>query len=469
MKKESRAKYLFKNTFLLALGNISSKFIIFLLIPLYTNFLTTKEYGQIDFLTIIGTVLVPLFFLNLYEGIIRYSLEKKPNKDAIIALTFRVLLFSIIFSFLIIPISSYINGLREYSILLYLYIISFGFCQVFISFLRGNEKLLDYAISNFAQALLIGAFNIYFLAFLKLGITGYFLSYIIANLIVSIYAFFRSGIISHLKTMKFDYKLSKEIIIYSVILIPNSLMWWVMNSLDKAMITYMISASANGIYAVSYKLPTLVSNFSAIFNQAWSFSAIKENDSEDKIEFNNKGYKYLARIDLIIGIGLLMIIKPFLKIYVGNDFYSAWKYTPFLIVGFVFLTLGTFIGTSYTVNKDSLGFLKSATCGAIVNIILNYLLINRYGIIGAAIATCISYIVVFIYRAIDTRKYLKLKLFDRNIVLGFVILIVSAGLVYANVIGQIILCVNFLIIILIYKETIVLFLNKLLKKTVKNK
>lgn len=163
-----------------------------------------------------------------------------------------------------------------------------------------------------------------------------------------------------------------------------------------------------------------------------------------------------------------MIIKPFLKIYVGNDFYSAWKYTPFLIVGFVFLTLGTFIGTSYTVNKDSLGFLKSATCGAIVNIVLNYLLINRYGIIGAAIATCISYIVVFMYRAIDTRKYLKLQLFDNKIVLGFIILIISAGLVYANIIGQIILCVNFIIIIIIYRETIVLFINKLLKKFVKN-
>lgn len=72
------------------------------------------------------------------------------------------------------------------------------------------------------------------------------------------------------------------------------------------------------------------------------------------------------------GIGLLLLAKPFLKIYVSDSYYDAWRYTPFLIIGCVYLTLGTFMATSYTVHKDSFGYLFSGSFGAVFNILLNF-------------------------------------------------------------------------------------------------
>ena len=83
-----------------------------------------------------------------------------------------------------------------------------------------------------------------------------------------------------------------------------------------------------------------------------------------------------------------MVMKPFLSIYVEKSYYVAWKYTPYLMIGFMFMTLGTFLSTSYTVNKDSWGFLISGTLGAIMNLILNWFLIPIFGVSGAAFATC---------------------------------------------------------------------------------
>ena len=91
----------------------------------------------------------------------------------------------------------------------------------------------------------------------------------------------------------------------------------------------------------------------------------------------------------------------------ADSYYDAWKYTPFLIIGCVYLTLGTFMATSYTVHKDSFGYLFSGLFGAVFNILLNFILIPVIGVYGAALATCISYIAVFMFRVFHTRKYIK--------------------------------------------------------------
>ena len=108
-------------------------------------------------------------------------------------------------------------------------------------------------------------------------------------------------------------------------------MWWIINSSDRIMVSSFLGASSNGIYAISYKLPTLVSSFTLIFNRAWSYSAIKEEGAVDEEEFNNKIYSYLISIVMIIGIGIIVICKPFFKHNMfQKKFYSAWKYMPFL-------------------------------------------------------------------------------------------------------------------------------------------
>ena len=128
---------------------------------------------------------------------------------------------------------------------------------------------------------------------------GYLLAYIIANYIVAIYAIIAGKGYKAFSFHNIDRCKLKEMIRYSVVLIPNTFMWWIMNSSDRVMVTYMIGAAANGIYAVSYKLPTLVSTLTGIYNQAWSYSAIREEGTSDETEYNNKMFKTLSAIAFI--------------------------------------------------------------------------------------------------------------------------------------------------------------------------
>ena len=259
-------------------------------------------------------------------------------------------------------------------------------------------------------------------------------------MITCIYAFWIGNIKNVIRNFNIDTALAIRMIKYSFVLIPNTFMWWIINSSDRIMVTAMIGAAANGIYAISYKIPSMIQIFSNIFNQAWTYSAIRENESEDRDEYSNKVYYRITAMALMSGVGILAIIKPFLHYYVSAEYYIAWMYTPFLIIGYVFITMGAFLATTYTVNKNSKGFLFSSCCGAVINVILNFLLIPIFGINGAAISTGISYIAVFIYRVIDTRKYFKIDIFNKRHLMAIGILLLASVTIYINsILGQVLL------------------------------
>ena len=450
---QQRNKYLLKNTVIFSIGNFGTKIISFFLVPLYTNILTTREYGTVDLIYTIGMVLVPLLTLNIGESIMRFALDKDADCDKIMSTGITILIFGAIIGLLILPIANLFESVSNYSIYIYLYTLTLAFSQIFLCYLRGKEFLLKYSIGNIIQSLTIAIFNIIFLVGMKKGIEGYLMAYILANVCTGLYGFWAGKVNLVIKKYSIDIELSKNMIKYSVVLIPNSFMWWIMNSSDRMMVSAMISVTANGVYAVAYKIPTLLSTITTIFNQAWSYSAIREDESEDKEEYNNRVYDNLVTIVIVVATGLLMIMKPFLSVYVGKEYYAAWHYVPYLIVGFVFMTLGSFIATSYTVHKDSMGFLISGTVGAIINLILNFILIPMMGVSGAAFATCISYFGVFAYRIKDTQKYIKLRVFKRKQICGYALLILSAMTCYLdNCIGQTLLVIEFICIILLNKE-----------------
>lgn len=431
MEKQSRSKYLLKNTAIFAIGNFSTKLIGFILVPFYTYVLTTEEYGVINLIFTICTVISPLLMLNLQDAVRRFLLDKNADQEAILTNEFIVIVFGHIVGLCILPLLSLYNEISTYVVIIYFYLVSITTNVITIEFLRGQEKMKTYTLCSVISSLLVAVLNIILLTKFRLGVKGYFLAFIIAYYVSTTIAVIAGKQYRVVFQWKFDVKLFKEMIKFSLPMIPNSLLWWVSSSSDHIMVSYIISTAANGIYTVSYKVPTLISTISNIFMQAWQISAIKDSDKKDSVEFSNKMLDAYIRLNVLITAVLLIAIRPFLRIYVSPEYFEAWRYAPFLIIGNTFLTLGTFVGTSYYVQKDMKGNMYSASSGAMLNIILNVILIPMIGVQGAAIATCLSYIMVFVYRIFDTKKYLKLDFYKREYL--FFLLIVGLLLVLTYV------------------------------------
>lgn len=455
-----RKKYLAKNTALFALNSIGTRLITFLLVPIYTKAFEKSVYGVVDFVTTMATIIVPIITLNIGEAVMRFSLDDNADERKIISVGALFTALSAVLGMVIFLILSVYSKITVSSWIVYLYCVTLGFYQTLSCTLRGQEKLFHYAMSNIISTFLSAILNILFLIVFKYGVEGYFMSYIISNVIAGCYCIATGHIISILKKFTIDKLLMKSMVKYAIVLVPNSLMWWIMNSSDHLMVVEMIGLAANGVYAISYKLPSILSALSTVFNQAWSYSAIHENKSDDRNEFNNNMYDNLVRFQLIVTVLLMCIIKPFMRIYVEPAYYDAWKYTPYLLTGNFFLTMATFLSTSYTVNKDNKGFLYSGTVGALVNISLNWLLIPVIRIHGAALATCISYITVFLYRVKDTRKYIIINTFKKEYVIGYLLLIVTAvSMSIKGYLGQIILIIECVVMIIINRKFVKVFID----------
>ena len=217
---------------------------------------------------------------------------------------------------------------------------------------------------------------------------------------------------------------------FCIPLMPTATMWWIMNLSDRYMLAYFIGTAATGIYAVSNKIPSLLSVFETIFYQAWMTTAIstKDNSNRDEI-YSNVFNNYL--VILLIGVlGILLIGKPFVIILFENSYNNAYLYIPILIMGVVIHALNGNLGSLYSVFKNTKGALYSTAIGALTNVVLNCIFIPYIGIMGAAITTLIGYIVTLVYRWIDTKKFVSIVLEKKQIFLMTLIVILQAVLYY---------------------------------------
>lgn len=401
----SRSGYLIKNTVVFAISNIGTRLISFFLVPLYTYTLSVSDYGVADLVTTLTFVLAPILTLNLSDAVMRFPLDKGSDYNKILTVGLTALVFASVAGLAMIPMISMSDAVADYALIMYLYCIATAASSMLQAYLRGLERLRAFAFSNILCTALTAGLNILFLVVLQWRVFGYLLAYVLAMFVTALYSAAAGGVFGRLKALSFDKELFVLMVKYSVVLIPNTFMWWIIQSSDRIVVAAVLGTAANGLLAVAYKIPSIVSIVSNTFTQAWSYSAIREEESDDRDDFTSMVFNNLLVGSALITAALLVFIEPITRIYVSTDFASAWQYSSWLLVANYILTLAGFLGTSYAVHKDSVGYLASGTLGAVVNIAILLPLTPYIGLYGTVFATIASYTAVFIFRFIHTRKY----------------------------------------------------------------
>lgn len=400
---------LIRNIGIFTIGNLGSKFLTFLIVPLYTYVLTTEEYGLVDTTITLVSLLLPFFTCAIYEAILRYTLNSKYSKEDVFTNCFIVLILGFLIFILVMPI---INLFIDFNFLLYfiLLLITQGIYTFFQQFSKGIDRNQVYTISGLIYTFIMLVLNVLFLVNFKMGIPGYFLSMIVGYTISSIYITITTNIFKYFRVSVISKESIKVYLRYSIPLVPNSIMWWVMNASSKFFILYFLDLSANGIYAIAFKIPTVISMFSQIFFQAWQISAVEEENSTSKSTYYSKIYNLFSIVMFGISSFLLVVLKPLILNFFSQDYIDAWEYIPFLILAVVFSSFSSFIGVNYIVSKKTSGVFTSSLIGAITNCVFNIILIPYIGLYGASIATLLSYFIMWIIRYWDTKKQINIQM-----------------------------------------------------------
>lgn len=412
-RNEGKIGYLAKNTLLFAISSFGSKILTFILVPLYTNILSTTDYGIADLIITTANLLVYIFTLEISIAVLRFAIERKTKQGEILSYGLKVVAVGsgVLFVGILFIWSLGLFQLPEYFyFFLFIYYIGNSLNTVLSNYLRAIDDVIGCAIAGIISTVVMLLGNLLALLVLRWGIIGYLISLVLSPLSGIAYMIFR---VWKSKTFSFndrcDKAIKKEMLSYSTPMIFNGVGWWINNSLDKYFVIAMISTAGNGIYAAALKIPTILSVFQTVFAQAWNLSAIKEFDRQDKGGFFGKTYNaYNAMLILLTSV-LILLNLPFARVLFAKEFYVAWKLSSILLISALFSALGGFLGSIFTAVKNSKIFAYSTITAAIVNIVLNYLLILWIGIEGAAVATAVSFFVMWLIRLICVRKIIEIK------------------------------------------------------------
>lgn len=446
----SAYKKLLKNSGIFAIGSLGSKIISILLVPFYTYVLTVDQYGTIDMIMTSISLTLPIITLSIFDATLRFTVKSEYSKKNILTSSVIVLLFGNIIFLLVYPIIKNISIFYENINLFYLILFFQGINSVFSQFSRGIGKIKEFALNGIINTFVTLVLNVILLSKFDMGITGYFISVLTANLVCNIYLMITIRMWTYFDIKSYSYTLVKQMLIYSIPLIPNALMWWIMNASDRYIIALFLGVAANGIYAVAYKIPTILNLLYSIFSQAWQLSAIEEGESKNKSQFYTNVFNVFSLVMLLGTSIILIFIKPVTSIVLGKDFSESWKYVPFLLLAVVFTSFSSFLGANYIALKKTRGIFKTSMIGAITNIVLNFLMIPRMGLNGAAISTMISFIIVWIIRIYETKDFIKINFNIKNLIFTFLIISIQILVLYINIkLNFIIQIILLLLIILV--------------------
>lgn len=468
MSKQSKKKELAKNTIIIFIGKVCTQLISFFLLPLYTGYLTTSQYGIVDLITTYVTLLVPIITLELEMSVFRYLIDSRGNKNdtkKVLSNNFFILgVGLVLFSILYIIVTSFIS--IPYRWLILIDIIVCVLSGNFLQISRGMGRTVDYSISCIITGITTILSNIFLIVFMGLRANGMIISMAVANGLCALYLFVRLGLYKYIDFGLRDKKLIKEMNKYSIPLIPNGISWWIVNVSDRSIISFVLGSAANGLYAVSNKFPTILSSLLGIFNLSWSESAALHINSEDRDEFFSDICNTTVKLFTCLGVGMIACMPFVFPILINIKYDDAFYYIPILILGSVFNVVICLYSGILLAKKLTKEVATTSIIGAVINIVVNIVLIKYIGLYAAALSTAVSYFVMMVYRHMDLKKYVSIK-YDNGLFISTILIYIFALVIYY--LRNIYLNIFGLIIVVIY----CIYLNRDFLttgyKTIKNK
>ena len=414
---DHKYKTLLSNTFLISLGTFGSKLLTFVMVRFYTGVLTPADYGTADLIMQTANLLLPLVSLGITNGVFRFALDRKEQRRSIFTIGFYTILLGSLILLAALPLLSNSESLREYTLLIGVYTLASCLHSLCAQYIRAEGKTALFAVQGIINTALVIGFNITFLLVFRMGVFGYVMSVVAADGICTLFLVLREKLWK-LWLPKPEGQLWNAMLRYSIPLIPATIFWWITSVSDRYMVAYFLGTDANGLYAVACKIPTVLTLLSTIFMEAWQFSAIQEatGDREVHIRFYTQVWSAFLAVMVMAGSVIIVLCRLEIRMLSTQQYYEAWKYIPSLSMAMVFSAFSSFMGSVYVVTEKSRLSLWTALWSALANIFLNFLLIPRIGIQGAAIATLASYVLCFAIRAVTSRRLIPFTLFTPRLI-----------------------------------------------------
>lgn len=408
-KTPSKYTRLLTNTAVFTVGKLLSKLLVFFMIGLYTACLTPEEYSSADLIVNLANLLIPLACAGITEGIFRSAAAKTGDKEGFFTNGLLVYGIGSVIFLCLSPLIGLIPFFEGSVWLVAAYVVVANLHSVVSQYLCAIGRTKLFAGQGILNTALVIGFNILFLPVLDFGVTGYVASTILADLVTTVFLILVTRLWRAVRPKSISRETIGEMLKFCLPLVPTTLFWWITGVSDRYMVAWMCSEELNGLYAVAYKVPNLLIYAISIFDSAWKLSVSAEEDPEACAAFYSRVWRVYTTVAFLGGGCLIFVSRFCARVLFAADYEAAWVYIPTLTFATVFTALCTFLGSVYFTSKRTVGSMLTALTGAVLNIVLNLLLIPDFEAMGASVATFVSYFAVCVIRLASGHRLIPFK------------------------------------------------------------
>lgn len=423
----------FKSSSLYFLGNVLTKLIGFLMLPIFTEYLNTNEYGYYDVANTYLNLVISFLFLDIYVGIMRFIYDQKETETAYRPIFNGFLIFMV--SLVLYSIISW--GIWFFNDIPYfIYIYGYGICLVFNNLYgymaRAFKKNLLFAGSGIVATLITAIINFVGLKYFHANIEILYIAAMLGLLSQIIVIECHVPVLRKLSFSLYDRKLFFSLYKFSLPLCLNSLAFWLLTGYGNVMISRLLGLEQNGVYSIAVKFALVINLVAMCFNMAWQEVSF-ERGNEDRTSL---GLFYSRAINLLISflcIGMLCLIHFSYIVFpymIDSQYAEAFSIIPLAILSAGIAVVSSFMGQIYAALKKTNVIMYSTVTAAIVNMICMPLFISRWGIHGAILSLILSYLLNVVMRFFWIRSMVHIRLNYLFLAIFAVALIVSGYIYY---------------------------------------
>jgi O-antigen/teichoic acid export membrane protein len=430
--------FLLKHCSIYSLGNFIGQAVSFLLLPLYTRYLTPSDYGVLSLVNITTDIIGIVIGLGIVDSVIRFyhDYDTEEGRNLVISNSYWISIIIAVVSIPILlfgtsPLSYLVFHSDKYSEMFIVSVTSMLIginSNISFTFLRIKAQSLTYIKLNILNMVLSIGLNIYFIVYLKTGVIGILYSALISKVIFSL--LIGIPIIAQVG-IRFSRKLTSEMLAFSFPLIFSSVFRVIINESDKYFINYFFSPFQTGIYSICQKIGTSVHALViSPFLQAYlprRFEIMKNADA-DKTFASILDCFFV--VICFIGLALSVLSNCIVHLMTTEKFYPAAQYIPLSVLSMVIFSLKYHFEIGIMVEKKTKYIAYINGISSVINIALNFLLISRFGLWGALISLNICYGVTSLLNYIVSQRmyYIKYNIINLMSIILFAIALFATSI-----------------------------------------
>lgn len=425
------ANRLFKTSVIYFIGQVFTKLISFILLPLYTNYVKVSDYGYYDLSISLLSVVVPVVFMEIWTATLRFSLERENDQGKRIVVNNSLIIASFFFLiyFTLYTLTSIALNFSQ-SIWIFLYSITWVLQLIYLSVTRTYGKNTLYASSGVISVAVNTFISIIAVFMLNGSISALYIGMIASFIFQVIIIEIKLPVLRNFKLDDFDKTLCIELIKFSLPLSFNSVINWLLEGCNKLIIVKMLGSVANGIYAIGNRLSTILNLLVSVFLLSWQESIFRLTDrNEKKIIYNLGINNFLKAIGgcLVILLPLISVVFPYL---IRQDYRVVYGLIPLLLLSIFANALCSVISPLFAAEKQTKYSFYSKIIMSMTNLIVILSSIDFIGLYASPIALITANVIGIIVQLKMANKFIEITLKINNIFFFIIMFIIATCFYY---------------------------------------